>query len=232
MEANRCLEALRAAWKWADRHELLPEGLRDPTGRVKRFKERGRDRWLRPDELKRLIEATRNEKDAHARAAIPLLLLAGLRKGELFSARWEDVDLERGEIRLPSTKSGGAQVRFLPSPAVGILQNLPRFKESPFVFPSPKNPKTHRKDIKPQWERIRTAARLEDVTLHDLRRTAGSFMAQAGVPLLVIQQVLGHSHPGVTKLYARLASQNEREALETLARELRGILSLDRVREE
>ena len=50
-------------------------------------------------------------------------------------------------------------------------------------------------------------------------------MAQAGVPLQVIQHVLGHAHPGVTKLYARLASRNEREALETLAGELSGILS-------
>ncbi|MDP2956587.1 MAG: site-specific integrase, partial [Longimicrobiales bacterium] len=224
VEANRCLETLRAAWSWADRHELLPEGLRDPTRRVERFRERSRDRWLRRGELERLMDATRKEDDPHAGAAIPLLLLTGLRKGELLSARWEDVDLERGEIRLPETKSGEAQVRLLPSPAVEILRNLPRYRESPFVFPSPTDPRVPRKDIKPQWQRIRTAAGLEDVTLHDLRRTAGSFMAQAGVPLQVIQHVLGHAHPAVTKLYARLASQNEREALETLAGELRGIL--------
>lgn len=225
VEANRCLETLRAAWKWADRHELIPEGLRDPTGRVRRFRERSRDRWLRRHELERLMEATRKEDDPHAGAAIPLLLLTGLRKGELLSARWEDVDLERGEIQLPETKSGEARVRLLPSPAVQILRDLPRYVESPFVFPSPTDPRrTHRKDIKPQWQRIRKAAGLEDVTLHDLRRTAGSFMAQAGVPLQVIQHVLGHAHPGVTKLYARLASDNERNALETLAGELRGVL--------
>jgi len=224
VEANRCLEALRAAWKWADRQEILPEGLHDPTGRVKRFRERGRDRWLRREELQRLMEATRKEEDPFVRAAVPLLLLTGLRKGELFSAQWKDVDLERGEIRLPETKSGEAQVRLLPSPAVGFLRELPRHNECPFVFPSPTHPKAHRTDIKPQWQGIRARARLEDVTLHDLRRTAGSYMAQAGVPLQVIQHVLGHSHPGVTRLYARLASQNEREALETLAGELRGVL--------
>ena len=224
VEANRCLETLRAAWSWADRHELLPEGLRNPAGRVQRFRERSRDRWLRREEIERLMDATRKEGDLHAGAAIPLLLLTGLRKGELLSARWEDVDLERREIRLPETKSGEAQVRLLPSPAVQILRELPRYGESPFVFPSPTDPRTHRKDIKPQWQRIRKAAGLEDVTLHDLRRTAGSFMAQAGVPLQVIQHVLGHSHPGVTRLYARLASENEREALETLAGELSGAL--------
>ncbi len=224
VEANRCLEALRAAWRWADRQEILPEGLRDPTGRVKRFRERSRDRWLRHDELTRLMEATRKEEDPFVRAAVPLLLLTGLRKGELFSARWENVDLARGEIRLPETKSGEAQVRLLPGPAVEILRELPRYAESPFVFPSPTSPRMHRNDIKPQWQTIRSAAGLEDVTLHDLRRTAGSYMAQAGVPLQVIQHVLGHSHPGVTKLYARLASENERQAVETLAGELSGVL--------
>lgn len=223
VEANRCLETLRAAWRWADRHELLPDGAQDPTGRVKRFREKGRERWLRREELGRLMEATRQEADPYVRAAVPVLLLTGLRKRELLSARWEDVDLDRAEIRLPETKSGEAQVRLLPSPAVEILRDLPR-ETSPWVFPSPVDRRKHRKDFKSPWARIRKEADLADITLHDLRRTAGSFMAQAGVPLQVIQHVLGHSHPGVTRLYARLASENEREALETLAGELSGII--------
>ena len=68
--------------------------------------------------------------------------------------------------------------------------------------------------------------------MHDLRRTAGSYMAQAGVPLEVIQKVLGHSHLAVTKLYARLASKNERAALDTLADALSGPLGLARTASE
>jgi len=220
VEANRCLETPRAAWRWADRHDRLPNELRDPTKSVRRFRERSRERWLRRDELGRLLRATEKEDDPYVRAAVPLLLLTGLRKGELLSARWSNVDLERGEILLPETKSGGAQVRLLPQGAVEILRSLPRHEGNPFIFPSPGERSDHRKDFKKRWKRIRTAADLEDVTLHDLRRTAGSFMAQAGVPLQVIQQVLGHSHPSVTRLYARLSSENERNALETLADEL------------
>jgi len=224
VEANRCVETIRAAWRWAEREGRLPEGLTDPTKRVKRFRERSRDRWLRRDELDRLMEAARSEEDPFVRAVVPLLVLTGLRKGELLSARWEHVDLDRGELRLPETKSGEAQVRILTEPAIRILRELPSYEESPFVFPSPKNPRSHRKDIKRQWETIRQEADLEDVTMHDLRRTAGSYMAQAGVPLQVIQKVLGHSHPAVTKLYARLASENERQALETLADRLSGLM--------
>lgn len=225
VEANRCLETLRAAWRWAESEGRLPEGVSDPTMGVKRFREQSRDRWLRKSEVARLMEEVRKHDDPHIRAAIPLFLLTGLRKSELLSARWENVDLERGEIRLPETKAGVAQVRVLPEPAVEILANLPRIHGSPFLFPRPSDRSKPRDDIKRQWAKIREDAGLLDITLHDLRRTAGSHMAQAGVPLQVIGEVLGHSHPGVTKLYARLANENERQALDTLAEALAGALN-------
>lgn len=226
VEANRCLQTLRAAWRWGTKEGLLPASLDDPTGRVTRFRERSRDRWLRKDEVARLMAAVQAEDDPYVRAAVPLFLLTGLRKRELLRARWADVDLDRGEIRLPHTKTGVAQVRLLPGPAVDILRALPRMRESPHVFPRPSNPSMPRDDLKKPWDRIRKAAGLADVTLHDLRRTAGSHMAQAGVPLQVIGEILGHSHPGVTKLYARLASENERQALDALATTLAGALGL------
>ena len=237
IEANRCVETLRAAWKWADREDLLPGGLQDPTkkygGRLGfKYKERSRDRWLRVEETERLMRAVRAEDDPYVRAAIPLFLLTGLRKRELLSARWCDVDLERGEIRLPDTKSGVPQTRTLTSAAVEILKEIPRMAESTFVFPSPKNPTRPRGDIKKAWERIRRAANLEDVTLHDLRRTCGSYLAQAGVPLLTIGAILGHKDDAVTKLYARLAQDDERAALEALAGKLRGVLGISPAKEE
>lgn len=223
-EANRCQEILRAAWRWAEREGLMPPGVKNPTSQVRHFRERSRDRWLKKDELARLMEAVQKEEDPYVRAAIPLLLLTGLRKQELLGARWAAVDMERAEIRLPETKSGGSQVRLLSPPAVALLRELPRHYGSPWIFPSPSDPKRPRRDIGPAWNQVRKKAGLEDTTLHDLRRTAGSFMAQAGVPLQVIGQVLGHSHSSVTEVYARLSSKNERVALETLARTLEGAL--------
>lgn len=233
VEANRTLETLRAAWRWAEDMEKLPPEASDSSmfrggrrAKIKRFPEKSRDRWLREHETKRLMKAVEGEDDPYIRAAVPLLLLTGLRKRELLTARWTDLDLERGEIRLRKTKTGEPQTRLLPAPAVAILRSLPRFEESPFVFPSPKDPTEPRDDIKRPWQRIRAAAEIEDVTLHDLRRTAGSYMAQSGVPLEAIQKVLGHSHPGVTKVYARLSSETERDALKVLSAKLDGLLGL------
>ena len=239
VEGNRCLETLRTAWRWAEGEGILPEEAPDSTlfrsgkhGRVKRFREKSRERWLRKEEVARLMEGVEKEADPYVRAAVPLFLLTGLRKRELLSARWEDVDLDRAEIRLPDTKSGKVQVRLLPAPAVDLLRELPRMAESPYCFPSPTDPQKPRRDFKKQWVRIRKVSDLEDITLHDLRRTAGSFMAQNGVPLQVIQEVLGQSHPGVTKIYARLASENEREALDTLADALAPALGLQGAKDE
>ena len=245
VEANRCLETLRAAWRWAEGQESLPKGA--PTSnlfkggrdaKVKRFREKSRDRWLRPEEVERLTAAVAKEADAYVRAAVPLFLLTGLRKRELLDAPWRCVDLERGEITLEETKTGEVQVRLLPPAAVAILRDLPLMKisdeegMSPWVFPSPADPKKPRGDLKKPWDAIRKQAKLEDVTLHDLRRTSGSYMAQKGVPLEVIQKVLGHSHPAVTKLYARLASENERSALDTLSEALSGPLGFAPARKE
>lgn len=224
VEANRSLDTLGAAWRWAEREGLLPRDLSDPTTPVKRFRERSRDRWLRREELERLMEAVRAEDDPYIQAAVPLLLLTGLRKRELLDARWRDVDLDRAELRIPRAKIGEAQVRLLPSPAVNILRELPRHHNSPCVFPSLTDPSKPRTDFKRAWRRIRQAAGLDDVTMHDLRRTTGSHLAQSGVPLQVIGEVLGHTSGAHTRIYARLASQNEREALETLARSLEGVL--------
>jgi integrase len=64
------------------------------------------------------------------------------------------------------------------------------------------------------WGRVRKRAGIEDVRLHDLRRTVGSWMAESGVSLLVIGKTLDHSNPVTTQIYARLSQDPVREALE------------------
>ena len=78
--------------------------------------------------------AAQAEDDPYVEAALRLFLLTGLRKRELLSARWSNVDLERGEIRLPNTKSGEPQTRTLTTDAVEVLKGMPHMKESVWVF--------------------------------------------------------------------------------------------------
>ena len=232
-ESNRTHSVLRAALNKAEVWGFLPPGHANPAQGIERFKEQSRDRWLREEEVERLMEAVRtlgededeDDPGPYFRAFIPLLLLTGMRKGELISARWNELDLGRGEVRLPKTKAGRPQVRRLSAPAVEILRFLPHQEGNPYVFPG-RSAGTHRRDFRNEWNAVREKAELPDVSLHDLRRTAGSFMAQAGVPLQVIGETLGHQHPAITKVYARLSAENEREALEALGEKLGGLMGL------
>lgn len=225
VESNRVHELIRAMFNRAASWGFLPEDRPNPARSIERFKETSRERWLKPDEVENLMEAVRTESDPYFRAFVPLLLLTGLRKTELLRAEWDHVDFDRGEILLPQTKSGKIQTRKLSGPALEILRFLPREEGSPYLFPG-RRKGAHRKDYRNEWNRVREAAELTNITMHDLRRTAGSYMAQAGVPLQVIGDVLGHQHPSITKVYARLSEENEREALETLGDKLGGLMGI------
>ena len=157
-----------------------------------------------------------------------LYLFVALRKTELLRARWSDVDLEAREWRIPNTKGGKAHVVPLPEPAVAILEALPRTLDNPHVFPGRKRG-AHLVNIDKSWRRVRRAAGMQDVTLHDLRRTVASWIASAGTSLAIVGQVLGHA-PGdvkATAIYARLQRSAAREALESHASALMAVVSDD-----
>lgn len=163
--------------------------------------------------MPRLMAAIDAEANPYVRAALKLYLLTGLRRSELLGLRWQDVDLMRREIRLSDTKAGRAHRVPLSAPAVEILNGLPRMLRNEYVFPGsvPGRPLVN---IAKSWRRVRKAAGLEDVRLHDLRRTVGSWMAASGASLPLIGKVVNHSNASTTPIYARLAEDVTREALE------------------
>ena len=219
VEANRVLTLVGGIFAKAESWGYVPEGHPNPARGIGRFKERSRDRWLRPEEVERLLAAVAEETDPYVRAAFRLYLQTGLRKGELLQLQWQDIDFKRAELRIPYTKSGRPHSLSLTETALAILLELPRSNHSDWVFPG--HGTNHRKDLKRPWQRIRKRAGLDGVTIHDLRRTVGSWMAQAGVPLQVIGEVLNHRHPDVTRIYARLAEDQGRHALQAVEHKIK-----------
>ncbi|MDA1349877.1 MAG: site-specific integrase [Chloroflexi bacterium] len=224
IEANRVLALVSHLFTKAEEWGYVPAGHPNPARGVQKSKERARDRWLKEGEVRTLMRAVSVESDPYVQGAILLYLLTGLRKTELLAARWVDVDLDRRELRLPDTKSGRPHVIHLSAEAAHVFRMLPRQQDSPWVFPGRFD--GHRKDIKGQWERVRGKAGLADVRLHDLRRTVGSWLAQQGTSLQVIGKILNHSHPGVTAVYARLADEQSREAMDVLGAKMGEVLQL------
>jgi integrase len=212
-EANRVLALVSVMFSKAAEWGFLADGARNPAAGIKPFKEKERDRWVKPAEMPKLAKAIGAEPNVYIRSVLWLFLTTGCRRNELLTAKWEDVDAERREIRLPDTKDGNPHVVPLSTAAWAVLEQVPRQKGNPHIFCGHKKG-THLVNIARAWRRIRTEADCEDVRLHDLRRTVGSWMATAGASLPLIGAVLNHADTDTTRIYARLADDATRIALE------------------
>lgn len=213
--ANRCLSLIRKMFNLALEWGVLPESHGNPATRIKAYREEKRDRFLAPKEIERFFEAVREEPDPLWRAFFLLLIFTGVRKSELLAAQWEDFDLEEKIWRIPKTKTGRPHVLPLTTPVLNLLVQLPSYKKSDWLFPS-FGRSGHREEPKRPWNQIRKNAGIEDVRIHDLRRTLGSWMAVQGFSLNLIGRVLNHSQVSTTQIYARLGTDPQREALETV----------------
>lgn len=148
---------------------------------------------------------------------IRLLMLTGVRWGNLAAARWEDMDLDGGEWIIPWQKSKNRheiRVRLRPD-AVQVLKDWAAYQElegtsGEWVFPSPKNSSSgHIEEPSFAWNRVQKLAGLKKhATLHDLRRTFGSALLQADVPMAVVRDALGHKSIAVTEKHYAFLSKN------------------------
>lgn len=208
--ANRMLSLLSAiygramAWGWKGEN---------PAKGIAKYKEQKRERFVEPDEMPRLLSAIKGEIDNDARDAILLMLLTGARKMNVLAMRWQDIHFDRALWTIPMTKSGDPQKVALVPFAIELLSIRHKDnQQSVYVFPA-RYGAGHRVEVSTAWARIRKAAKLEDVRLHDLRRTLGSWQAAAGVSLPIIGKSLGHRDVSTTQIYARLNLDPVREAV-------------------
>jgi integrase len=211
--ANRTVALLRTMFNLARDWGYLTGD--NPASRVKFYREEKRDRFLSPEEVRRVNEALASEPNLYWRAYFPLSLLLGTRRAELLTAQWKDINLEQKVWRIPTTKAGRPHLLPLPNAAVEILDALPR--TSTFVFPGT-GAAGHMAEPSKAWQRIRKRAGVMDARIHDLRRTLGSWLAVQGYSLPLIGRALNHSNLSTTQIYARLDLEPVRAALEKTAR--------------
>jgi integrase len=152
--------------------------------------------------------------DPFAVAAIRLLLLTGARLREILGAQWPQVDLERGVIFLPRSKTGRKPI-YLSAAAIAVLASLPRIEGNPYIIAGAKHG-APRADLKGPWARVRLAAGLDDLRIHDLRHSFASFGAGASLGLPIIGKLLGHSQAATTHRYAHLDADPLRRAADAI----------------
>lgn len=211
--ANRLRALLHKIFSLAIDHGLL-EG-RNPVQGIKKFPEVKRDRFLDQDELRRFFAALLEEENTTVRDCLLMLLFTGARRMNTYSMAWADIDFRRALWRIPNTKTGEPVVLPLSSEAMTILQE--RWKTAnqanPWVFPS-KRKGGHLADATKVWKGVLDRAGLENLRLHDLRRTLGSWQALGGSSLQVIGRSLGHKNVATTEIYARLTMDPIRKSIE------------------
>jgi len=177
-------------------------------------KEETRDRWLTRDELAKLLAAMKLARGFSVEndLSIRLLLLLCCRKMELCAARWEEFDLNAGVWHLPGerTKTGAPIDIPLPALAIEWLQQLHSMATpSAWVLPARKMqtrmvPHIHEGTIGTAMGKVKP--HMPDVppfTVHDLRRTARTHLAELGVDPVVAERCLNHKIAGVEGIYNR-----------------------------
>ncbi len=203
-QANRVLALLSKMMNLAEAWGLRPNGS-NPCAHVERYAEHHRERLLSAEELARLGDAIRAYRGSpFVPAAIRLLLFTGARLNEILGLQWDWIDYQRGEARLPDSKTGRKTLH-LPAPALAVLSDLPRLEGNPFVIAGQVKG-ARLVNLETPWRAIRAAAGLPDARLHDLRHAFASIGAAAGDSLLVLGKVLGHTQAATTQRYAHLAS--------------------------
>lgn len=169
-----------------------------------------RDRYLTRDEVKRLIDAA---VDPHIRLAVLLMLTTAGRIGALLELTWARVDLDRRMINLATSdigpKKGRATVP-INDTLLSALRDAKSIARSDFVV---EYAGRRVGSIKTGFNAAVDRAGIDHCTPHDLRRTAGRFMAEAGVPIEEIAQYLGHTNPNITRsTYAQFSPAHLRKA--------------------
>lgn len=156
-QSNRVLERIRAMynkaieWGW--------EG-NNPAARIKKFREKSRDRFVQPHEMPHLIRALNEELNKTGKDFFWMLLLTGTRKTNTLMMRWEEINWHRNEWRIPETKNGDPLIVALTDRAVDILKRRKAKSQSSWVFPQDEDSEKHFINPKRVWKRVLQSATL------------------------------------------------------------------------
>lgn len=210
---NRYMVALSALFTWAIERRMTPKGWANPCRGIKRLAEPdGRVRFLNEAERERLFQACKESKQQRLFPLVLMAMLTGARKGELLGLRWRDLDLDGGVATLGKTKNGDRRTLVLLSQLVELLRPLAGDRDR-YVFGSVRTRYQAPAVVDSAWREALERARLRDFRFHDLRHCCASYLAQAGTPLNVIAEVLGHRRLDMTRRYAHLTTQTKATAM-------------------
>lgn len=219
---NRALQALRAAFYWRLRQDddvqLAGPDARNPCWGIELFPEHARQVRMELDEVPLLESAIDGAAgDPYVRAYFRVVLATGCRRGEALALKWDDVSLD-GKVPTATfrdTKNRRDLTVPLSRYAVAALKSLPRLKKNPHVFIGRVHG-THLTAVSKAWQRIRKTLGRPDLRIHDLRRSFGSWLGDAGFTSKQIGATLGHRSDITSRVYMQLGDDSKRAAVDAV----------------
>lgn len=209
--ANKVLFLVRAIYNWANSNDRWKG--ENPAIGIKPYREESRDRRLSTSEMPVFLQAVYEEPNGDVRDFVLLALFTGARKANVLAMRFEQIDWRAKTWRIPMTKNGTPQTIPLNELALQILRERQAGIRLAWVFPG-SGAAGYMKDPRKGWMRILARAGIAELHIHDLRRTLGSWMADSGASLPVIGKALHHQSQETTAIYARLALDPVRMAMD------------------
>lgn len=185
---KRCFNLAVKEWELFQRNPAA--GVQMPT------LPQGRTRFLSPSEFKAALEAA----PGWMKLPIALAVATGMRRGELLSLCWKDVDLEGRRLYLRETKNGTLRIHPLSDPAFRLLVGIPQGEPSNPVLIG-----VDEKKLSVYTRRLFAGIGIRDASFHTLRHTYASWMVMQGVDLYTVGQLLGHKTARMTQRYAHLS---------------------------
>jgi integrase len=186
---------------------------------------RFRERILTDEEQHRLLSACDQVRAPYLRAMITVALNTGMRKGEIMSLRWGQVDLVNRLIQVSNGKTLQSDRRIpLNGATLAALSELDRKRTSEFVFPSYRKSDAYFRDPKVGFMKAIRLAGIPHLRFHDLRHTFATRLVRAGVDLITVQHLLGHAKITMTARYAHSLADDKMAAV--LSLDFAGVCSL------
>jgi integrase len=215
--ANKMLELLGTMFRAAavSQPDRIP--CDDPTKGIRRFPRQERETFLDAEQLPKFLAAVKTLQREESRDFLLLALWTGARRDNVCQMRWEEISLETAIWTIPASKSKNKRPMnvALSPPAIEILERRKRTSKSPWVLPG-QGQTGHIVDPREAMKSIRKKIGVKDLRIHDLRRTLGSWMA-INNPLQTVGKQLGHASIRSTQIYARLANETLKEAVNEAA---------------
>lgn len=243
---NRYTSTLKAMLNWAEDRNLIDANTIKKLKKLKETDSKEITRYLTDEERQRLLDALdkreRDVKEARRRSRLhadkqylsdlqdahfvdsfkPLVIIAlntGIRRKELFSLRWEDIDFNAGTILLRAANAKTKKTLIIPmNDIVSMTLKLwqeQTGKERGLIFPNPLTGKPYT-NCDSSWNALLKEAKIENYRWHDMRHDFASRLVMKGVDLNTVRELLGHSDLKMTMRYAHLAPEKKQTAVNML----------------